>query len=159
MKKHDEGYVLAYVMVVLAVLMVIALSVMSVSLTNMERQRADIQRMQDKYTAEGAIEKAIAILGDQETAELLSGIPFGEHIISVEVVEGTVDGNACNIRVTAQKASIRVVCEIFAEFELLEKNRSGEGYTLKSPEVQKFISYRITNVDDAEGGDGDATQP
>lgn len=64
MKKHDEGYVLAFVLVVMVVLCLVALSIMSISLRNLQNQQASIQRMEDKYAAQGAIEKVVAELSE-----------------------------------------------------------------------------------------------
>ena len=66
MKKHDEGYVLAFVMVVIVVLCLVAVSLMSISLNNMEAQSASVQRMQDKYAAMGTVEQVVAALSKSE---------------------------------------------------------------------------------------------
>lgn len=60
MKKHDEGYVLAMVMVVIAVLAIVASTMLSVGLRNVQTQQLAVERMQAKYEAEGTIEKVIA---------------------------------------------------------------------------------------------------
>lgn len=60
MRKHNEGYALPLVLVVMVVLCLVAMTMMSVSLRNMENQRASIERMQDQYIAEGAIEAVLA---------------------------------------------------------------------------------------------------
>lgn len=67
MKKHDEGYVLAFVMVVIVVLCLVAVSLMSVSLRNLETQNASVERMQDKYAAQGMIEQVVAAIDSELT--------------------------------------------------------------------------------------------
>ena len=62
MKKHDEGYALVFVLVVVAVLGVIATALLTGALKNLQAQNASIERMQDKYVAEGIIEIALAEL-------------------------------------------------------------------------------------------------
>lgn len=62
MKRNDDGYVLPLVLVVLTVLALVASSVLSASLRNVQVQHKAIERMQDKYTAEGAIEIVVAKL-------------------------------------------------------------------------------------------------
>ena len=62
MKKHNEGYTLPLVLVVMIVLSLVALGVMSVSLHNLQAQQASIQRMESKYAAQGELEKAVANL-------------------------------------------------------------------------------------------------
>ncbi|MBR2422103.1 MAG: hypothetical protein IKB09_07120 [Oscillospiraceae bacterium] len=60
MKKHDEGYVLPLVLVVMIVMCLIATSLMSFSLQNLKSQQSSIKRMADKYEAEGVVETVIA---------------------------------------------------------------------------------------------------
>lgn len=62
MKKHDEGYVLPLVLVVMIVMCLIATSLMSFSLQNLKSQQASIDRMVEKYEAEGAVEIVVAKL-------------------------------------------------------------------------------------------------
>lgn len=62
MKKNNEGYVLAMVMVVIAVLAVVASTMLSVGLRNVQTQQIAVDRMQAKYEAEGEIQKVIAEL-------------------------------------------------------------------------------------------------
>lgn len=62
MKKHNEGYTLPLVLVVMIIMCLIAVSVMSVALHNLQSQKASIQRMESKYAAQGEIEKAVAEL-------------------------------------------------------------------------------------------------
>jgi type II secretory pathway pseudopilin PulG len=58
-KKHDEGYALVFVLVVVLVLSGIAIALMTGALRNLQAQNAAIERMQDKYVAEGMIEVAM----------------------------------------------------------------------------------------------------
>lgn len=62
MKKHNEGYTLPLVMVVMVILCLVAVSIMSVALRNLKAQQASVQRMQDQYVAAGMIEKVVAQL-------------------------------------------------------------------------------------------------
>lgn len=67
MKKHDEGYALPFVLVVMTVLIIIALGVMGYAQRNLEAQKNSIVRMQEKYVAAGPIEQIIAA-GESSTA-------------------------------------------------------------------------------------------
>lgn len=60
MKKHNEGYVLAFVLIVVAVLALISTAVSTVAVRNMETQQAAVKLMQDKYEVEGQIEQVLA---------------------------------------------------------------------------------------------------
>ena len=68
-KKHDEGYVLIFVLVVISVLSIVAISLMSGALRNLQAQKASVERMQDKYAAEGMIEITVATLKSQLTSD------------------------------------------------------------------------------------------
>ena len=61
MKKHDEGYALVLVVVVIAVLgLVVIPSVLQGAVNNVESQRASVDRMIAKYEAQGEIEETVA---------------------------------------------------------------------------------------------------
>ena len=62
MKKHDEGYALVFVLVVLVVLCIIAIGIMDFSLRNLESQQNTIHRMEAKYEAAGKIEEIVAAI-------------------------------------------------------------------------------------------------
>lgn len=60
MKKHDEGYVLAYVTVVLLVFCLVATMILTGALRNLQNQQNAIAQMKDQYAAEGMIEQVMA---------------------------------------------------------------------------------------------------
>ena len=62
MKKHDEGYVLAYVTVVLLVFCLVATTILTGAMKNLEHQQQAQAKMEDKYFAKGMIEQIIAQL-------------------------------------------------------------------------------------------------
>ena len=62
MKKHDEGYALVLVLVVVLVLNIAAVGLMTLTLNNLKTQRNLVDRMVDKYDAQGEIEIAVANL-------------------------------------------------------------------------------------------------
>ena len=62
MRKHDEGYALVFVLVVVVVLSVIAIALMTGALKNLQAQSSSIERMEDKYVAEGMIEVVVTTL-------------------------------------------------------------------------------------------------
>lgn len=70
MKKHNEGYTLPLVMVVMVILCLVAVSIMSVALRNLKAQQASVQRMQDQYVAAGMIEKVVAQLESIEAGQM-----------------------------------------------------------------------------------------
>ena len=62
MKKHDEGYALVLVLVVMLVLCLVATSVLTIALNNLKKQETSVARMKAKYEAQGKIEKIYANL-------------------------------------------------------------------------------------------------
>ena len=60
MRKHNEGYALPMVLVVMVVICIIAISVMSFSLRGLQKQADAIESMQAKYDAQGELEKLTA---------------------------------------------------------------------------------------------------
>lgn len=62
MKKHQEGYVLVYVLVAILVLSALSIGIFSHSLRNLKAQEAAVVYEQDKYTAEGMIEEVVTLL-------------------------------------------------------------------------------------------------
>ena len=69
MKKHNEGYALIFVLVVLAVLFVIVSLILPTTIRNHEAQLRSIQMMKDKYEAQGAIEMLVAKLENWDKEE------------------------------------------------------------------------------------------
>lgn len=80
MKKHDEGYVLAFVMVVVAVLSLISLAVSTMAVRNIETQQAAVDRRLAKYEVEGAVEIVIAEMSNLSSLQVDAGDTFEEAI-------------------------------------------------------------------------------
>lgn len=73
MKKNNAGYALPYVLVVMTVLCLVSVSIMSGTLRSLQTQQMTIQRMEDRYEAEGKLEKLIAQLCDETGMKDLEG--------------------------------------------------------------------------------------
>ena len=58
-KKHDEGYALIFVLVVMVVLSLISISLMTAALRNLQNQQAAVVQMEAKYEAQGKVEKVV----------------------------------------------------------------------------------------------------
>ena len=70
MKKHDEGYVLVYVTVVLILFSLIGSMILTSAMKNLNAQQAAITQMQDKYAAQGYIEQYLAEKDGEKDKEL-----------------------------------------------------------------------------------------
>lgn len=57
LKKDTGGYALLYVLVIVMVLVAISMMICTVALRNLQSQQAAVERMADKYAAQGEIEK------------------------------------------------------------------------------------------------------
>ncbi len=60
MKKHDEGYILVYVMVVLLVFCLVATMILAGAHRNLQNQQEANEKMKDQYVAAGMIEQVMA---------------------------------------------------------------------------------------------------
>ena len=107
MKKHDEGYVLAYVTVVLLLFCLIATMILTGSMKNLTAQQDTIQRMKDRYAAEGMIQQVIAQISSSNQ------LKPGEDIWGTEVdCAESEDGNGFVL--TAVCDTVKITCTVDA---------------------------------------------
>ena len=78
MKKHDEGYVMLLVVVVILVLSIVSAALMSMTVVNLKNQRNSVNRMQEKYSALGELEKKIAVFSQNGKEIPLSNVVVPE---------------------------------------------------------------------------------
>ena len=167
MKKHDEGYVLAFVMVVITVLCLVAVSLMSISLRNLENQNASILRMKDKYEAQGVIETVVAKISSSDSVEKI-GDPAsslatyldenGAEILSWSAVYETADADAkiksftAEVRIEGVSAngSVKVEARLTWSADVTEH----DGTYRIEPNLLRYLSYQISSVDAGEEGAG-----
>ena len=62
MRKNNDGYVIIYVIFVILFLCVVAIGTCSSALSNLQSQNKAVVQMQERYAAEGEIEKQVAEL-------------------------------------------------------------------------------------------------
>ena len=62
MMKRNDGYTLAYVVVVLGVMATVALATMTLALMPQKSQHSSLERMQDKYEVQGLVEQIVGQL-------------------------------------------------------------------------------------------------
>lgn len=109
MKKHDEGYVLAYVTVVLLLFSLIATMILTGAMKNMTAQQDTIQRMKDRYAAEGMIQQVVANWSDYSWDELKLEKPLNDMPDVVFLKNGEY------VKLSATCNSVVIVCEVNAE--------------------------------------------
>lgn len=157
MKKRDEGYVLAFVLVVIVVLCLVAVSMMSIALQNVQAQTASIERMQDKYRAMGQIERLNAIADvnapkipvDATTASDAIKNALTVQGVSVEVTSKNGEGNeitsfAADVKIVAEYEEVRIECAYLWEGNL-DKEDSGK-YSIDTT-TWDCTSYKITTAE------------
>lgn len=110
MKKHDEGYVLAYVTVILLLFCLIATMILTGAMKNMNNQQDAIQRMKDRYAAEGMIQQVIAQIqnGQDPDEENIEYAEDGTTIIGLLTAE-KVSGAW---RLVASSGTVQITCTV-----------------------------------------------
>jgi len=140
MNKHDEGYTLPLVMVVLLVLAIVAVTIMTTSMNNMLRQQALIDQTKAQYEAQGEIEKIVAQLEN-----------LGTEPVKIELEDLTPTGNTITGKITAQgeegDSKITIKCEIVLTAEKIEKEKKDgtetENYIITGTPKVTYTSYEI----------------
>mgnify|MGYP007101878789 CR=1 FL=1 len=114
MKKHQEGYVLVYVLVILFVLTALCLVSSTVALRNWRVQNAAVKEMQDRYEAEGRVEVIASTLKGKsfETDEENAVDKLKEFINNSDdlSVDSTLDQGAVVVTADGAKAAYPVWC-------------------------------------------------
>ncbi len=131
MKKHDEGYVLAYVTVVLLIFCLVATAILTGALRNLQSQQAANERMKHQYIAAGELEKVVSqwstfnweILSEQANPE--TKLFVGETNVEYLSHDST------EVTLRAESGTIAITCKI--------------GIT-----DGKFTFYEITTIEPVE---------
>ena len=135
MKKHNEGYTLPLVMVVLLVLAIVAVTIMTTSLKNMQRQQGFIETMKAQYAAQGEIEKIVAQL--EKGIEVL--VPFKDNTADIDETEKTVTGV-----IVAEQDGVTIECGIeISASDAVSKDQDSGKIKLSGEIAIKYTSYEI----------------
>lgn len=163
MKKHDEGYVLAFVMVVILVLCIVAVSLMTASINNLKAQNAAVQRMVDKYAAQGVIEQVVSVIDSEITISKENGLKagleerLGEYItVTLDHVDGNTEdpeavltGFSATLQLTSQPADSSARIEATIEWKA-DVTTEGNKYRITTTTLN-YTSYQISTVETGEG--------
>lgn len=182
MKKHDEGYSLLLVVVVILVLSILSAALMTAAVSNVKGQRASINRMKDKYAAQGEVEMLVAKLSQENTitlsetddfkTKLAAGISddYGITVYDINVVIDDVETGDEGETVTTiqyktfsyktsgevEKGSARITYTIEFSGTIGEQEESdtlnNREYTLTTDKVT-YETFEISTVYTSEGGD------
>ena len=173
MKKRDEGYVLAFVLIVIVVICLVAVSMMNVSLRNVQAQKASIERMEEKYRVQGLYERVFAAMSqdlitfnstEEDTQNVLKAYLQGCLDSEASKISGfsvTTNGTGNNIESFSltvtflfaySESPIAVLSELKWDAEIAKTTQTINGvathtYTIKDPAVE-CTSYEVVSLKD-----------
>jgi len=168
MKKHDEGYALPFVLVVMVIICLVGISIMSSSLNNLQNQKSSIERMQDQYAAAGKIEKVLAILQQNksitstiiEGACSTAGMPMESEEINfvprVDTSENKDENGEISFTLKTESGMVEIATDIVIKgtIEWTQLNDAGTISYDVSAAKYTYSSYEINII--SEGGEIDA---
>lgn len=161
MRKHNEGYALPFVLVVMTVLALVATSMMTLALRNLQNQRTSVERMQDRYAAEGEIEKVVAKLRSETEfneldADRLVAVYCGGTGASLDAWDDSQyeESGILTFTLTSKSGTVQVDCQLKINGTISEG--ASEKYNVSSP-VITYEKYQISTI--PEGGESDETLP
>ena len=159
MRKRDEGYALAFVLVVVVVICLVAVSMMTVSLRNLEAQTASVERMKDKYEAQGIVEQIVSSIDSEfKCAKLAAEHPvessledhFSELNSAVKDVEVNVanatEGNSFTAKLVISALSNDGSVQVNAVIAIVANVTDGTNeYIVSNPNVT-YISHEVVST-------------
>lgn len=150
MKKHNEGYALVLVLVVMVVLGLLSSIILTGSLRNVQSQQTAVTRMKDKYTAEAEIEKIVAALRAVSNGTVNNTIPLPIEDVTITLPEEQKN----QIEITAKSGSVQIDVVLLLEGEgakiTLFTTEQGDEYSVSNATGVRYISYEISTV--TQGG-------
>lgn len=166
-KKHDEGYALVFVLVVMTVLSLISISLMTAALKNLQSQKTSVAQMEAKYEAQGEVEILLGeILGAFKTegsrnnelssvqtnviAALSQIKALTESDADLKLVRWTDEGHSYEIALQMETDLVQIHCRITLTDIIVEDG--GFKYT-KQPGI-RYESYQITRLTPSEPEEG-----
>ena len=166
MKKHNEGYTLVLVMVVLIVLCLLVSYVLTFSLHNLRTQQTAALRVQEQYAAAGEIEAAVVQLQafidkypETVILEVTQDSDAGTCTLTTQEASpytvtfpGTADLKSGKLFLTVQSGTARIDCtlQLIAGSFKEEENNQG-GITITKLEGVEYLSYEMSTVKEGDG--------
>ena len=153
MKKHDEGYALVFVLVVMTVLSAVAIALMSGALKNLQAQNDAIARMEAKYEAQGLVEKQVGTMM-QHIGTVATGTSYLSDAEAIEALTNAIgdlepvagDPTACMMNATAtlekETVTVQIVYEVV--FRGIVHYGESDGFTIKEPTDIVYNFYSLT---------------
>lgn len=163
MKKHNEGYTLVLVMVVLIVLCLLVSYVLTFSLHNLRTQQTAALRVQDQYAAAGEIEAAVVQLQafiDKYPEEVILKVTqdsdAGTCTLTTQEASpytvtfpGTADLKNGKLFLNAQSGTARIDCTLQLTADAFHEDSGG--ITITKLEGVEYLSYEMSTVKEGDG--------
>lgn len=162
MRKHNEGYALVLVLVVLLVLCILSSFMLTFSLRNLKQQEASANRLQAQYDAAGKIEIEMGRLQD-----FIKRIPQGTTVTAVAEPENSkvtfttqdavpvslevqgaakLEGGKLNLILVSASETVQIDCVL--QFAAVVSGDASH-YSLTNLTGVEYVSYEISAL---EGG-------
>lgn len=162
LKKDTSGYALLYVLVIVMVLTAISMMICIVALRNLQSQETAVERMADKYAAQGEIERIKAQkstdlsidLGTNGSEEDAKKAYVNAMCSAEPSVYSLIDGHPKQLMITVSDGNTKIIAVLEVEdvtiqsreIEAPDPSQATEThYTLKAVSTS-FISYTIENT-------------
>ena len=163
MKKHNEGYTLVLVMVVLIILCLLVSYVLTFSLNNLKTQQTAALRVQDQYAAAGELEAAVVQLQafiDQYPEKVIlkatQDSDAGTCTLTTQEASpytvtfpGTADLKSGKLFLTVQSGTARIDCTLQLTAGAFHED-SGV-ITITKLEGMEYLSYEMSLVKEGDG--------
>ena len=152
MMKRNDGYALLYVLGAMLFLAGIAVAVMTMSLQVLKNQQSSIERMQDKYEAQGLAEQVVAQLEHAKTTDDLKAViakyppAEGEEIPNpyCAVIEDSTNPEQYKLNASSGRATVTAeftAKQITKTVDTGTKDEHGNPITTNTP-----VGYTITYI-------------
>ena len=162
MRKHEEGYTLVMVLIVMLIMCSVAISVLSVSAANLQKQKDSLARMQDKYDAQGKLEQICIKVEEQlkfngfsnerlnsAVANIGEGVAVSEEL-AYRNEPGQSEDYLC-FSLTVQSGTVQINCE-FRITGNITASVSEPGLYNVDDHKMGYSLYEILAVNEEEGG-------
>ena len=145
MRKHNEGYTLVLVLVVLIVLALLSTLILTGAQRNLEAQWSSVEHMQDKYQAQAEIEKVQAKL----EALLANNVTEPILLKDDSAIDITVTALDKKVEAVARSGSVQVRCKWILECTSITES-GVDSYQISNFTGMECTSYQISTI----GGGG-----
>lgn len=145
MRKYNEGYALPFVVVVMLVLCLAVVSILTFSLQNLQNQKASIDHMQDKYEAQGEVEKTIANVASISSVrydDLSAAKAEIERLLDQEIVSWN-NSDSCTFHGSVRRGSVEISYAIILDNIIVQ---DGDGFRIQKPKIS-YTNYKISYVE------------